>query len=103
MDHALSDDQISSLTSYPGRISITNPGDGSNLRSRSACCRSVGDVGFCLALCTQQHTEFTVLSRSLGVLMVRAENSTTPVSLCPLRAARQTTLSSAQAHARDDV
>ena len=28
---------------------------------------------------------------------------TQPVSMCPLRAARQTTLSSAQVHARDDV
>ena len=89
-------------------MSIPNPGDRSNLCSGSACCgvgriHSVGDVGFCLALCTQQYTEFTVLSRSLGVLMERAENSTAPVSMCPLRAARQTTLSSAQVHARDDV
>ena len=38
--------------------------------------RSVGDVGFCLALRNQQHTEFTGLFRSLGVLMERAENAT---------------------------
>ena len=58
-------------------MSIPNPSDGSNLCSGGACCgvgrlHSVDDVGFCPAPCTQQHTEFAVLPRSLGVFMERA-------------------------------